>query len=570
MRSLPSPAATTVTGRVTDMCARPLAGALVRVHGGPGAGVVAEGWTKGDGMFVLSSPDLAPHAHVTVEAAGMEHVAGIWLGPGRPLVVRLREAVAFRLRVRDQGGNAVSGAEVGLFQIALASCRTRTGDDGIADLGMVPIGSHRLMVFHPEHQTLVRVISLLDDTMLEVQLVAPAERALRISLVGASAAGLRKARCSIEFGTKDGLPLGFPWLAQEWRCFDRDGTWTLQGLPFDLACRVRVDLPGMALTPSTYSLAAHLDAGPLELSVTARRRRVRTVRGQVLGDGGVGLAGATLHVHGALGDPPMVVTGEQGRFAVPTRLVDGELLRLWLAPAPRRIDSPASLHYRKRRSRHVHVVQMPFAGELVLPTAPSRMLRGRFVRPDGSGLASAEVLLYGAFDPTALAEGEPSARTVTGTAGSFSFPEHELSDGPMVVVARCPGWQGCSRSVELGAAESVPDLVVVAAPDSVLVPEELVGRAAVHGLVLDADGNPVAGAAVVGRRDVPLAEPAARLCHEVAWTMRDGAFALRDLEPGTWFVGVLDLDGGLRWRSEPLAIDAGEVCRATCVVPERS
>jgi len=197
------------------------------------------------------------------------------------------------------------------------------------------------------------------------------------------------------------------------------------------------------------------------------------------------------------------------------------------------------------------------------------MLQGRFIRPDGSGLESSEVLLFRGDDSAGLGEVEPCLRTVVGPDGEFSIAEHELPTGPMFVVASCSGWRGRSRLVELGEGQVELNLVIVAEPKpEIAVAEgERAEVAAIHGVILDADGHPVVGAFVVARRGVPLDDSAASRCRERASTMRDGAFALGDLEPGTWYVGVLDLDEAVHWRSEPLAIGPGEEHRVTFVMP---
>lgn len=152
---------------------------------------------------------------------------------------------------------------------------------------------------------------------------------------------------------------------------DADGIFALEGLPKDVPLELVVKVPGMQAHPHAAMVWPDPRDGVCEVQFAMRERPVRTVRGRFVDEAGRGIGPLQFLFHEHHGGHHEGTTDPEGRFAVTTTLCDGEILRVWLAPGRRVVDSLTSLHYHKASSRHLHVLTMPCDLPIEIPTIPS-------------------------------------------------------------------------------------------------------------------------------------------------------------------------------------------------------
>jgi hypothetical protein len=179
------------------------------------------------------------------------------------------------------------------------------------------------------------------------------------------------------------------------------------------------------------------------------------------------------------------------------------------------------------------------ASELSVSLALAESARGEVRSARGDALADAEVVLYGRFG---------ARRTRTNAEGEYALDD--LPAGPAHLVIRAPGFAAASREVTVdangGRRPSTWDRI------------ELAAGGAVEGVVVDAHGDPVAGARVASGV-APTYVAAGTAPPGVATTDARGRFRVVDLADGTVMLDAFAADVG-RVRQE-VHVSAGETTR---------
>lgn len=374
--------APTIRGKVVDENGNPVAGASVRLF--PVDQPFVACVTSADGSFAIQMPgpchDLVEAiAHGFADQGWPIPQHGTWPIPHDPMVLRLRPGAELRLRCTDANGAEIPG-------VAMFLSRADGGGYGFTSdqpAGELParfaLGVHTLRAFARGFQYVRREIVLAGPTDLEVRLEPAHERTVRFRIRGADAEQLQQAQCRLgllenEHHTAFSLPSfeGRP---------DADGVFEIAGLPKDVPLQLRVEIPGMRAHPDPAMVWPDPRDGVVEVHFAMREQPKRTVHGRFVDEAGRGVGPLQFLVYQGHAGHQEGTTDPEGRFVVTTTLCDGEILRVWLAPGPRVVDSPTSLH-RTARSRQQHVLEMPCDLPIEIPTIPSPPLDGAPSAPD--------------------------------------------------------------------------------------------------------------------------------------------------------------------------------------------
>ena len=356
--------ANTIRGQVVDEVGSPIAGATVRLH--PVGRPFVECITNADGSFVIQVPG---PCHDLVEAIAPGFADGTCPLTQSPLVLRLQPGAELRLRCIDAAGTEIPGVAMFLSRADGGGC-SFTSDQPRSELpARFALGPHTLRGFARGYQFVHQEIVLAGPTDLEVRLEPARERTVRFRIQGASPEQRMLAECRVRLLENEHQPVSyFPPL--EGRP-DADGVFEIAGLPKDLPLRLEVKLPGMRAHPYPGMVWPNPRDGVVEVQFAMRERPERTVHGRFLDEAGRGVGPLQFLVHEDHAGRHEGTTDPEGRFAFTTTLCDGEILRVWLAPGRRVVDSPTSLHYHKASSRHLHVLAMPCDLPIEIPTTPS-------------------------------------------------------------------------------------------------------------------------------------------------------------------------------------------------------
>ncbi|HEU4395833.1 MAG TPA: carboxypeptidase-like regulatory domain-containing protein, partial [Planctomycetota bacterium] len=212
-----------------------------------------------------------------------------------------------------------------------------------------------------------------------------------------------------------------------------------------------------------------------------------------------------------------------------------------------------------------------FAGSALAPGKPleaivrlrkGATLRGRVTDTAGKPVPKAEVWFAWSESTANMVTLYRSDPVATDAAGAYSIPSAGRGTG--IAVVRAEGFVLPDLPPDLTRALSgsgIPEPLRVALPESGEVAKDLVLAPCsnLEGVVVDADGKPVAGAAV--SLDRPAVEPTSRWMEPPAappvWTDAAGRFRLVGLAPGEAAVLAVHGPRGLFGRAGPAAVAPG-------------
>ncbi|HYG65147.1 MAG TPA: carboxypeptidase-like regulatory domain-containing protein [Thermoanaerobaculia bacterium] len=285
--------------------------------------------------------------------------------------------------------------------------------------------------------------------------------------------------------------------------------------PFDLLASASgfgpLRVPGLVPPASRNPGGAVLDLGDVVLPpCVAIEGRVTDRRGSPLAEANVGLAETIRNAEPSPGS--QVTTGPDGRFRL-ADLRQGERYDLWV-------------QHQGHVSAHVPGVEAPTDEPLRVELRPARVLAGRVVGPAGEPVPYASLLDFeenGAGQGDGLSSYGSQASTLTRTDAQGRFRADGVEPGTLNLEVKAPEYKTRRlRGLVIPEESDVENLEIV-----------LERGATVTGRVLDARGEPVAGADVsatpmeagrgIGREDHSASSE----------TDGEGRYRLGGLDPGS-------------------------------------
>jgi hypothetical protein len=539
-RGKPAPAGVEVA--VTDERG-PIGGAAVRL--GPEDGEVLVVKAGADG--VARAEGLAPGTwRISASAAGHEPAAAKpqELAAGAVAKVALRLAVGGRPLtgvVTDVSGGPIAGARIDAARLTLGRA-----DRAIATAVTGPDGRYAVAV--AEGQLLVAARSPDYAPQARNVEVGPAGAAADFALVpGGAIEGVvldeqtRQPVPGAAVGARRERATGQPLFGEAGRIgavAGRDGRFRVAGLRPGVY-ELDADAEGRhARAPTVVGLGVAEQVADVELLVGAGP----VIRGTVVDEGNVPVAGAKVSAIGRGARDREATTDEKGAFAL-----EGLGAGRWGLVA---------------------------RGDAILPGTPARVeLKDRDV--DGVVVrARRGVAIKGHVEPRQVAEvslepeggggplmgplsGGPRS-VVTGPVGAFELAP--VAPGPAKLSARCPsGDQGSVAVTAAGAGGGATDVVLRVGPGG-----------AIAGRVVDGDSKPVAGVTVMASTAADGTDRATIVNGVVTsgvqgLTGADGAYELRGLAAGAYRVAVLERGKPARLRDGPRQVTLAALEKKTGV-----
>jgi hypothetical protein len=484
-----------VEGRVVDARGFPIGGATIEIVG-----------TSFDGVPIDDDPRRArfTDAQFSSALAGPRPLMaagelGVMPGPVPPI-----PAAGTAIAVSPASGAAATGSEEPWV----------TRGDGTYRAAPVSPGRVRVLVHHPQFVDAVSdAMTLPPGGTKEADVVLHAGGILEGRVVDASGRGVEGARV-VAAAARSAM--------EHVARTASDGSFGFAAMPADVVLLVspddegsQVELRAPVSVPEGGKTSLTLQLGPARDPLPVR---VVDDRGYPLGTAQV----TVVSVDPASALRETVFTDERGDASLPRAkgiALRAEVIAPGHAPAIVHLDASAS--------------------ELSVSLALAESARGEVRSSRGDALADAEVVLYGPFG---------ARRTRTNAEGEYALDD--LPAGSAHLVIRAPGFAPASRDVTVdangGRRPSAWDRV------------ELAAGGAVEGVVVDAHGDPVAGARVASGV-APTYVAAGTAPPGVATTDARGRFRVVDLGEGTVVLDAFAADVG-RVRQE-VHVSAGETTR---------
>ena len=532
----PAPSLTraeSVHGRVIDTKDRPLAGAVVTLHGvdaseawgAPLPAAIATATSAEDGSFEVGPAPAATRLRVRAEAAGFAATVATAARGGRVDLV-LDRGGALRLFVRDGEGKAVRGAEVRVVAPGRAAAPT-TNESGEALLEALPTGTLQVRVTAPGMAS-ARVPDVAIEAGKTIERTCIVGRGVlltgRVTEEGAGA-GIERATVSV----KPQSDPTAPGAAVE---TDGEGRFRIEGAggPGEWV-NLSATREGWAPSMQTLRLQAFPGEGQEVTLKLARAGDLGGPAGTVLDADGRPVPGAQVAYAGLARLPdgstgPVATTDADGRFALPAPPGTGKSWSFVVGA------------FAGARGMGAGQVQSARGAATVIRLGGVGAVSGRVTGADGAPLEGAIVTLT--YDWNARAAPTPSGDSPPWLYAQLFFDPH----APVLSATTDAGGAFALDAVPVGGfvVDAVWGLDRTTAPDSVLVRaggRETVSLSlgkgkTIEGRVLDATGGPVAGATVNGFD--PAGTDPRRTHASSTKSDGDGSFRLRNVEGDRWSV----------------------------------
>lgn len=516
--------------------------------------------TDGEGVFRIGRLPTDQDVVVVARLAGHTTAVGhAVFEPGArqaALTLRLWQANTVRGRVVDAAGRPVAGA-------AVLGTKDRTGLDGAFlppetasdaagafELVGVPIGDCVIRAWASGFELRELSLHAVADTAVEVTLVPGKETLLSIHAKGAEGTSLGSVEARVT-GTRGGVPFAMP-RALERATLDDKGRLVLSGLP-RAEYEVYLQSPGHRFEPNRATTKngtfVHM------LPFVATQAPEMTLRGRVCDGEGEPVVGQRLVARSARGEPgSAAVTDEEGTFALKAPLARGQQYDLFLAGSRWVLQQPRPAG----TADMLGTCWQEFADpdrELALFAAPSAFVAVRLVGPDGRPAPFTRARLQRHF-PTASPQWHTLADVISSRDGTLDFGG--LRAYPNELRVRVSGPRGCG----------VSEVFLLRAGDRDTIDVVLSPSGTVRGRMLDAAGQPVAGARLtLSSWDLDARQPGDSDTTCVL-TDRDGRFVFAGVAPGGHRVATGRYEPTGDVCSEPLAVESAKSAEVELRLPK--
>jgi hypothetical protein len=533
-----APAQGRIEGRIVDKSYGPVPAAEVWVTERRQPLAVAR--TDGSGAFQLPGLPLT-ELEVHARAAGKVHArASVRLDRDaqlRAVELCLHDAAALRGTITRADGTAIAGATVVATPppgSPAVPADVTTDAQGRYELAL-PLGQNDVLAFADGCAAALRAVVVDGTTPCDIALDPAASVALVVQIRGATEAQLRRAECRADLAL-DGRMLDLPAALSRGRP-DARGDWVVTGLPGNLQFHDQhVRVPGC----KTEFRRGGLQGQRFVAQVTATE--AGPLHGRMVDADGAPLGQRQLRCRTASGDTTLT-TDADGEFSAADLLTVGEHFEL----------QPLDQALANRRADNAYVPGFDFDPKhaYALATVAAHTITGRVVDGQGQPVRGAEVTLSAEAPGGRARRGRPLfAFATTDQNGSYAF--HQLDP------------RGLS-SLRVGAGHFDHDtasveVVLADAPTTTAPALKLTELAMLRGVLLDANGAPVAGA----RIELQPPEPADRHNPSTS-TDREGRFTLR-CPAGTWRPGLLRR-ASTTWMLERVLLQPGTTTEIELKLP---
>jgi hypothetical protein len=437
-----------------------------------------------------------------------------------PFTVTLQPAAALTVRVVDEQGAAVAGAQIVAFPSPggdAGPLQGTSGTGGTARLGPAAVGRRYEVTAERDGFAAGRVVvPAVRAPTTAVEVVLTRGTTVVGRLVGDGGEPVAGGEVSLQREADTSAGLARTLQAPLRAAADAEGRFALHRLTAG-RYRLTVRAPGRStaidLPVEIPEGVAEVDLGTLSLAAGA------ALEGRVVDDSDRPVAGARIVASNRAGALPAVESGADGGFRVPDL-------------------EPGQAALRVQKDGFVEVtlsgLTVPSPEPVVVRLRTARALTGRVVGPRGQGVAGAAVRRLGG-DARAVPS---SSASIAHTDADGRFRAEGLEIGPLTLQVEAAGYLTRRLQTEIPADRDGGPLEIVLEPGAVVEGRVTTG------------GRPLVGGAVSG---APVGTgPVAGV---VVLTDREGRYRLEGLATGRHAIEVSDNDG--RHAREELEVQPG-------------